>query len=76
MLERGVFDPDTAALLIEAFNRTIADLDLRNATDRERAAKIIIRHAQRQARIDPAKLHHDVVRLMRREGVRGHRRAF
>ena len=40
MLERGVFDPKKAVLLIEALQPRVVELDLRHATDRERAAKI------------------------------------
>ena len=45
MLEGGTFEPKAAALLIEAFNAVVAELDLRAGADKERAAKIIIRLA-------------------------------
>ena len=51
MLEGGTFEPKAAALLIEAFNAVVAELDLRAGADKERAAKIIIQlaHAQRSS---------------------------
>ena len=51
MLEQGVFDPRSTALLLKVFDETIADLDLRTDADREKAAKIIIRLANRVRRI-------------------------
>ena len=74
MLERGVFDPRSTALLLKVFDETVADLDLRTDADREKAAKIIIRLAKGQADIDAAKIRNDVVRLMR--SVPGRRRPF
>ena len=64
------------ALLLEAFEGIVAELDLRSAADREKAAKIVMRLALGQAQLDGAKLRHDAIELMRKEGIRGRRRAF
>jgi uncharacterized protein involved in exopolysaccharide biosynthesis len=69
------FDPKAVALLLEAFDEVVADLDLRTDADREKAAKIVMRLALGQAELDAAKIRAEVIRLMRREG-RGRRRAF
>ena len=69
------FDPKAVALLLEAFDEVVADLDLRTDADREKAAKIVMRLALGQAELDGAKIRAEVIRLMRREG-RGRRRAF
>ena len=42
MLEGRNFDPKAAAVIVEAFNETIDELDLRSAADREKAARIVI----------------------------------
>jgi hypothetical protein len=68
------FDPKAVAVLLEAFNEVVAELDLRNNTDKERAAKIIIRLALGHESPDAGKLRAEVVRLMRKDGVRGRRR--
>jgi hypothetical protein len=49
---------------------------LRSAADREKAAKIVMRLALGQAHLDGAKLRHDAIGLMRKEGIKGRRRAF
>jgi uncharacterized protein involved in exopolysaccharide biosynthesis len=69
------FDPKAVALLLEAFDEVVADLDLRTDADREKAAKIVMRLALGQAELDAAKIRAEVIRLMRREG-RGRSRAF
>jgi hypothetical protein len=48
MLEGGSFGPEAVAVLFEAFDEAVADLDLRTEADREKAAKIIIRLARGQ----------------------------
>ena len=73
--ERRSFDPKAVALLLEAFNDIVADLDLRSAADREKAAKIVVRLALGQATLDEAKIRDEAIRLMRREGL-GRRRPF
>ena len=66
----------SSALLLEAFDGIVAELDLRSAADREKAAKIVMRLALGQARLDGAKLRHDAIGLMRKEGIKGRRRAL
>jgi hypothetical protein len=39
------FDPKAVALLLDAFDEIVADLDLRMEADREKAAKIVMRLA-------------------------------
>jgi hypothetical protein len=75
MLEEGrSFGPKAVALLLEAFDGIVAELDLRSAADREKAAKIVMRLALGQAHLDGAKLRHDAIGLMRKEGIKGRRR--
>src|SRR5271167_3294024 len=50
------FDPKAVAVLLEAFNDVVAEVDLRTHADKERAAKIIIRLALGQKDLDMAKL--------------------
>ena len=52
--ESRAFDPKAVAILLEAFNAVVAELDLRTGTDKERAAKIIIRIALSQRNLDVA----------------------
>ena len=73
--DNRAFEPKAVALLLEIFEEIVADLDLRIDTDREKAAKIVMRLAHGQAELDAAKIRAEVIRLMRREG-RGRRRAF
>ena len=70
------FEPKAVALLLETFDEIVADLDLRIDADREKAAKIVMRLAHGQRELDAAKIRAEVVRLMRKEGVRGRRRPF
>ena len=58
------FDPKAVALLLEAFDGIVAELDLRSAADRKKAAKIVMRLALGQS--DGAKLRHDAIGLMQR----------
>ena len=73
--DNRTFDPKAVALLLEAFDETVADLDLRIEADREKAAKIVMRLAPSQTELDGAKIRAEAVRLMRKEGM-GRRRAF
>jgi hypothetical protein len=75
MLEGGVFDPKATALLLEVFDDIVAELDLRNVADREKAAKIVLRLAHGQTNVHTAKIRTEVVRLMRKDGS-GRRRPF
>ena len=77
MLEEArTFDSKAVALLLEAFDSIVAELDLRTPADRDKAAKIVMRLAHGQATLDRAKLRDEAVRLMRKQGARGRRRAF
>ena len=69
------FDPKVVALLLEAFDEIVADLNLRTDADREKAAKIVMRLAHSLTELDAAKIRAEVVRLMRKEGA-GRRRPF
>ena len=75
LLEGGNFGPEAIAILLESFDEAVADLDLRSDLDRNKAARIIIRLAHRQATLDARKLRDEVVRLMRKDGI-GRRRPF
>jgi hypothetical protein len=76
MLEGRNFSPEAAAILVEAFNEIIDELDLRAVAEREKAARIVIELAASEAELDVAKLRDEGVRQMRREGARGRWRAF
>ena len=69
MLEGRNFDPKAAAVLVEAFNEVIDELDLRTIADRERTARIVIELAASKPTLDVAKLRDEAVDLMRREDV-------
>jgi hypothetical protein len=75
LLEGGNFDPKAVAILLDVFDESVADLNLRTDADREKAAKIILRLAHGQATLDAGKIRAEVVRLMRKEGA-GRRRPF
>ncbi len=74
--DNRTFDPKAIALLLEAFDEIVADLDLRTDADRQKAAKIVMRLAYGQPELDAAKIRAEVVRLMRKEGVGRRRRPF
>ena len=73
--DNRTFDPKAVALLLEAFDEIVADLDLRTAADREKAAKIVMRLAHSLTQLDATKIGAETVRLMRKEGA-GRRRPF
>ena len=56
MMEGRNFEPKAAAVLVEAFNEIIDELDLRTLSDRERAARIVIELAASKPTLDVAKL--------------------
>ena len=56
MMEGRNFEPKAAAVLVEAFNEIIDELDLRTRSDRERAARIVIELAASKPTLDVAKL--------------------
>ena len=76
MLEGGTFEPKAAALLIEAFNTVVAELDLRAGADKELVAKIIIRLAHAQQSIDAAKIRDQAIIQVRKESGIRRRRPF
>jgi hypothetical protein len=63
--EGAVFDHKATAYLSQAFNAVVAELDLRTAEDRTRAARAIIELAEGQSTIDADKLRKDAIRLLR-----------
>jgi hypothetical protein len=67
MLEGRNFDPKAAAVIVKAFNEIIDELYLRTPAERERAARIVIRLAAKEAELDVAKLRDEVVSLLRGE---------
>ena len=69
MLEGRNFDPKAAAVIVEAFNEIIDELYLQSSAERERAARIVIELAAKEAELDVAKLRDDTVRLLRQESV-------
>jgi hypothetical protein len=69
MLEGRNFDPKAAAILVEAFNEIIDELDLRTLAAREKAARIVIELAAGKAALDVARLRDETVRVMRMEVV-------
>ena len=66
--DNRTFEPKAVALLLETFDEIVADLDLRIETDREKAAKIVMRLAHGQTELDGAKIRAEAIRLMRKEG--------
>jgi hypothetical protein len=73
--DNRTFDPKAVALLLDAFDEIVADLNLRTDADLEKAAKIVMRLAHGQTELDAAKIRAEVVRLMGRKGA-GRRRPF
>jgi hypothetical protein len=69
MLEGRNFDSKAAAVLVEAFNEIIDELDLRTPAERVKAAKIVIELAADEANLDAAKLRNDAVDLMLKESI-------
>jgi hypothetical protein len=74
--ESRAFDPKAVAVLLEAFDAVVAQLDLRTNSDRERAAKIIIRLAIGQKDLDAAKLRDRAIIAVRKESGTRRRRPF
>ena len=74
--ESRAFDPKAVAILLEAFNAVVAELDLRTGTDKERAAKIIIRLALSQRKLDAATIRDQATIAVRKETRARHRRPF
>jgi hypothetical protein len=74
--ESRAFEPKADAVLLEAFDDIVAELDLRTNADKERAAKIIIRVALGQQTFDAAKIRDLAVIAMRKESGTRRRRPF
>jgi hypothetical protein len=74
--ESRAFGPKAVAILLEAFDAVVAELDLRTNADKERAAKIIIRLALSQKDLDIAKLRESAIIAMRKESGTRRRRPF
>ena len=74
--ESRAFEPAAAAILIEAFDAVVVELDLRSAADRERVAKTIIRLAHAQRSLDAAKIRDQAIIEVRKESRTRRRRPF
>ena len=73
--ESRAFGPKATAVLLEAFDTVVAELDLRTNADKERAAKIIIRLALGQQDLDAARLRDSAIIAVRKQS-RTRRRPF
>jgi hypothetical protein len=69
ILEGRNFDPKAVAILVDAFDALVAELDLRTIAERERVAKIVIGLAAATATLDARNLRDDAVRLIRKKSV-------
>ena len=68
MLDQGrVFDPKAIAILVKAFDSVVVDLDLQTISEREKAAKIIMRVGLGQTVLDAVKLREVAIARMRIE---------
>ena len=74
--ESRAFGPKAVAILLEAFDAVVAELDLRTNADKERAAKIITRLALGQKDLDAAKLRESAITAVRKESGTRRRRPF
>jgi len=72
--DNRTFGPKAVAVLLEAFDGVVTELELRTRADREKAAKIVIRLALGQNNLDAAKLRDRAVATVRNETRR--RRPF
>jgi hypothetical protein len=72
----GAFEPKAAAILVEAFNAVVAELDLRTNAEKERAAKIVIRLAHGQQTFGAAKIRDQAIIAVRKESIPRRRRPF
>lgn len=66
--ESRSFDPKAVAIMLDAYDRVIADLRLQAAGEREKAARLVMQLARGQAELDPASLRSGVTDLIRNEG--------
>ena len=67
MLAGRNFSPESAAILVKAFDSLVAELGLRSQPEREQAAKVIIGLAAGQTVLDAARLRDEGASLMRAE---------
>jgi hypothetical protein len=74
--ESRAFGPKAVAILLEAFDAVVAELDLRTNAEKERAAKIIIRLALGQKDLDAAKLRESAIIAVPKESGTRRRRPF
>jgi hypothetical protein len=70
------FDPKAIAILLEAFDAVVAELDLRTDAEKERAAKIIIRLVLGRKDLDAARLRDSAIIAVRKERGTRRRRPF
>ena len=73
--ESRAFGPKAVAILLEAFDAVVAELDLRTNAEKERAAKIIIRLALGQKDLDAVGLRDSAI-IAVRKASRTRRRPF
>lgn len=67
MLKGRNFNPQSAAILVKAFNDIVDELDLRTLADRNRAATIVIRLAASRTVLDVEWLRAEAASTMRNE---------
>ncbi|MBV9910899.1 MAG: hypothetical protein JOY52_25375 [Hyphomicrobiales bacterium] len=71
MDESGSFDPKAIAIMVEAYDGVVADLGLRAADQREKAARLVVQLARSRVALDTASLRSGVTDLIRNEGRGG-----
>jgi hypothetical protein len=69
--ESGSFDPKAIAIMVEAYDGVVADLGLRAADQREKAARLVVQLARSRVALDTASLRSGVTDLIRNEGCSG-----
>ena len=69
--ESGSFDPKAIAIMVEAYDGVVADLGLRAADQREKAARLVMQLARSRMELDTASLRSSVTDLFRNEGRSG-----
>jgi hypothetical protein len=62
--ESRYFDPETVAVLLEAYDGAVAELGLRTLPEKERAARVILQLALGQTDLDVTKLRAGIAALM------------
>lgn len=69
--ESRTFDPHAVAVLLEAYDGVAAALELREFSERETAAGVIVRLALGQPDLDAARLRDDAIAALRKGGAPG-----